>query len=78
MLVFELKQFFTALTPGEQQICRRDDDCHKDNPDMVCVRNYGTISTKVINGKIVAKTNFHETETGKCTLGKINQIVLYQ
>ena len=78
MLVFELKQFFTALTPGEQQICRRGEDCHIHNPEMVCVRNYGTIITKVVDGKIITNTNMHETETGKCTLGKINQVVLYQ
>ena len=68
--------FFAALTPGEQQICRRDGDCHKDNSDMVCVRNYGTIITKIVDGKIIAKRNMIETETGKCTLGKISQIIL--
>ena len=43
---------------------------------MVCVRNYGTIITKIVDGKIIAKRNMIETETGKCTLGKISQIIL--
>jgi len=65
-----------ALTPGEQQICRRDSDCHKDNSDMVCVRSYGTIITKIVDGKIIAKRNMIETETGKCTLeNKLPNIV---
>ena len=68
--------FFAALTPGEQQICKSDEDCHRHNPDMVCVSHYGTVITKIVNGKMVTKRNLHETETGKCTLGKISQIFL--
>jgi len=65
-----------ALTAGEQEICKRDEDCHRNNPDMVCVRHYGTVITKIVNGNMVANVNLHETETGKCTLeNKLPNIV---
>jgi len=65
-----------ALTPGEQQICKSDEDCHRHNPDMVCVSHYGTVITKIVNGNMVTKRNLHETETGKCTLdNKLPNIV---
>ena len=43
---------------------------------MVCVRHYGTVITKIVKGKMVANINLHETETGKCTLGKPSQLIL--
>merc|ERR1719312_2430428 len=43
---------------------------------MVCVRNYGTINTEIVDGKIITKSNMIETETGKCTLeNKLPSIV---
>jgi len=57
-----------GLTSGERYICKTDKDCHKHNPDLVCVSHYGTVKTKIVEGEMEVKYDLHETENGKCTL----------
>ena len=84
MLFFEFNQIFADLTEIDKATCKNDEDCQKANfhevggnpADMVCVSHYGTVETKFDGNQMVVHSNLIETEIGKCTLGKISQIIL--
>ena len=61
-----MKQISAAKTPGEKENCQTDEDCHKINPDMVCVRKYSTVNSKPTGGKLVVDYNVNEKKSGKC------------
>ena len=65
----------------EELKCKTDGDCHRLDPNMGCVRRFGTVTFKKFtnkDGKLKKMAYYNESteEGGKCTLGKICQIIL--